>query len=210
MNQTPTSLKLAILISGGGTTMTNIARCIEASELDAKIVCVIASNGKAGGIERARKLGVEPQVIVRKHFESVEAFSGAVFNAILHSGADLVCLGGFLSLLRIPDEYLGRVMNIHPALLPSFGGQGMYGHHVHEAVLAAGCKVSGCTVHFADNQYDRGPIIVQRCCAVEESDDADALAARVFEQECLAYPQAIRLFAAGRLTIVDGRVAIRQ
>jgi folate-dependent phosphoribosylglycinamide formyltransferase PurN len=100
-------------------------------------------------------------------------------------------------------------MNIHPALLPSFGGQGMWGHHVHEAVLKAGCKVSGCTVHFCTNEYDAGPIIVQRCCEVKDDDTADTLATRVFEQECKAYPEAVGLFAEGRLKVQDG-IVVRQ
>jgi folate-dependent phosphoribosylglycinamide formyltransferase PurN len=118
---------------------------------------------------------------------------------------DLVCMAGFLSYWIIPDRYLGRVMNIHPALLPAFGGEGMYGHHVHEAVLARGCKVSGCTVHFVNNTYDDGPIVLQRAVPVRAEDTPDRLAARVFEQECIAYPEAIRLFAEGRLRI-EGRI----
>jgi len=99
-------------------------------------------------------------------------------------------------------------MNIHPALLPSFGGTGMWGRHVHEAVLAAGCKVSGCTVHFCTNEYDKGPIIVQRCCQVKDNDTPETLAARVFEQECIAYPAAIKLFAEGKLLIQNDKVTI--
>src|SRR5262249_33961279 len=101
-----------------------------------------------------------------------------------------------------------RVMNIHPALLPCFGGKGMFGHHVHEAVLAHGCKVSGCTVHFVDADYDAGPIIIQRTCVVAEDDSPETLAARVFEEEKIAYPQAIGLFASGRLKIVGRRVQV--
>ena len=119
-------------------------------------------------------------------------------------------LAGFLHLWRFPAQLDGRVMNIHPALLPGFGGAGMYGHHVHEAVLKAGCKVSGCTVHFCTNEYDKGAIIVQRCCEVADDDDADSLAARVFEQECIAYPEAIRLFAQERLSVENGIVKVRQ
>ena len=100
-------------------------------------------------------------------------------------------------------------MNIHPALLPSFGGKGMWGHHVHEAVLNAGCKVSGCTVHFCTNEYDDGPIIIQRTCEVQNDDTPDTLAARVFEQECIAYPEAIGLFAAGRLSVENGITTIK-
>ena len=122
---------------------------------------------------------------------------------------DLVVQGGWLCLWEIPQRYENRVLNIHPALLPSFGGQGMWGHHVHEAVIAAGCKVSGCTVHFCTNDYDSGPIVVQRTCPVEDDDTPDMLAERVFEQECIAYPQAIALFAAGRLRIEGNRVRVR-
>jgi folate-dependent phosphoribosylglycinamide formyltransferase PurN len=116
----------------------------------------------------------------------------------------LVCLAGFLQLLPVPEDFAGRVMNIHPALIPAFCGQGFYGHHVHEAALAYGVKVSGCTVHFADNVFDHGPIILQRAVPVLDGDTAETLAARVFDQECEAYPEAIRLFAEGRLHI-DGR-----
>ena len=113
-------------------------------------------------------------------------------------------LAGFMCLIRIPDGFLGRVMNIHPALIPAFCGKGYYGHHVHEAVLEYGAKVSGCTVHFADNVYDHGPVIVQKTVPVLDGDTPDSLAARVFGKECEAYPEAIRLFGEGRLQI-EGR-----
>jgi phosphoribosylglycinamide formyltransferase-1 len=112
-------------------------------------------------------------------------------------------LAGYLRRLSIPASLKWKIVNIHPALLPSFGGAGMYGERVHQAVLDAGCKVSGCTVHLCDDEYDRGPIIVQRTCEVREDDTAQTLAARVFEQECLAYPEALRL-------LMDGRVRIEQ
>jgi folate-dependent phosphoribosylglycinamide formyltransferase PurN len=114
--------------------------------------------------------------------------------------------GRLLCLWNIPSEFENKVMNIHPALLPAFGGQGMWGHHVHEAVISAGCKVSGCTVHFCTNEYDKGPIIVQRTCPVKDDDTPDTLAARVFEQECIAYPEAVQLFATGRLFVAGNRV----
>jgi phosphoribosylglycinamide formyltransferase-1 len=205
MSATPSPLRLAILISGGGTTMTNLADRIQRGALAAEIGLVIASNERCGGIAKAVERGLATEVFDRKQYDSVESFSDDVFHAIREAGCGLVCLGGFLSLLRIPADYAGRVMNIHPALLPSFGGKGYYGHHVHEAVLAQGCKVSGCTVHFADNEYDHGPIIEQRCVPVMDTDTPDTLAARVFEQECEAYPHAIGLFAAGRIRI-DGHV----
>lgn len=198
-------LRLGILISGGGTTMVNLAARIEAGELPASIRCVICSNPKAKGIERATALGLTAEVIRRNQFDDVEAFSEAIFGRMRAAEVDLVCLAGFLQLIRIPDDFENRVMNVHPALLPAFGGKGMYGHHVHEAVLAHGCKVSGCTVHFANNQYDAGPIILQRCVPVVEGDTPDDLAERVMAAERDAYPEAVRLFAAGRVRL-DGRV----
>ena len=121
------------------------------------------------------------------------SFSETIFDLCRKADVDLVTLAGFLCHLEIPDDFAGRVMNIHPALIPAFCGKGMYGEKVHAAVLERGCKVSGCTVHFADNEYDHGPIILQRAVPVLDDDTPDTLAARVFEQECEAYPEAIRL-----------------
>ena len=199
-------IRLAVLLSGGGTTMQNLAQRIAAGTLNAEITCVIASNDKALGIERAKGLGLAHAVIPRKAYADTAAFSDAVFARIREAKADLVCMAGFLSLLAIPDDYAWRILNIHPSLLPSFGGKGMHGRHVHEAVLAHGAKVSGCTVHFADPTYDTGPILVQRSCPVLPGDTADVLAARVFERECLAYPEAIAAVAENRVTFA-GRVA---
>lgn len=201
-------IRLAVLISGGGTTMLNLAQQIEQGLLNAKITVVIASNDQAAGIERAQQLKLPAFVVPRQSYNTSEEFSDHVFGLIRDAGADLVCMAGFLSLLQIPEDYADRVLNIHPALLPAFGGQGMYGKHVHKAVIDAGCKISGCTVHFANQQYDRGPILVQRACPVEETDTPQTLAARVFEQECLAYPEAIRLIAEGRVSIDAGRTHI--
>jgi phosphoribosylglycinamide formyltransferase 1 len=204
---TPKPLRLAVLLSGGGTTLQNMIDLIARNELPATVELVIASRPDAYGLQRAAKAGIPTLVIPRKGIPPDE-FSRRMQDAIRAARADLVCMAGFLSLWTIPDDYAGRVMNIHPGLLPSFGGKGYYGHHVHEAVINAGCKVSGCTVHLADNVYDHGPIIVQRCVPVLEDDTPDALAARVFEQECIAYPEAIRLFAEGRLRIDGHRVRI--
>jgi phosphoribosylglycinamide formyltransferase-1 len=135
-------------------------------------------------------------------------FADEVWSAVRAFAPDLVCLAGWLRLLPIPADFRHKVLNIHPALLPAFGGKGMYGRHVHEAVLAAGVKVSGCTVHFADDTYDTGPILVQKCVPVKEGDDADSLAARVFAAECEAYPEAIELFGAGRVKVEGKRVLI--
>lgn len=202
-------LNLAVLISGSGTTLVNIQRQIDAGALDARVKLVISSKPGTLGVERAQKLGVDVRVIERKFFSDTAAYSSANMEAIRAAGVDLVCLAGFLQFLQIPADFIGRVINIHPSLLPSFGGKGMYGHHVHEAVVKFGCKVSGCTVHFADNEYDHGPILAQRVCPVLHDDTADALAKRVFEQECIAYPEAIQALAQGRVFIrSDGTVGV--
>lgn len=187
-------LRLGILLSGGGRTMVNLQECIDRGELDAEIVCVVSSRSTVAGVERARAIGVEPVVVRVKDFADEGAFSERITEVMDEAKVDLVLMCGFLCKWLVPKRYEGRVMNIHPALLPDFGGKGMWGHHVHEAVLAAGCKESGCTVHWVTNEYDSGPIILQRKCEVKEGDDADTLAARVFEQECLAYPEAVRIF----------------
>lgn len=202
---TPKPLRLVVPLSGGGTTLQNMIDLIAKGQLPATVELVIASRPDAYGIQRASKAGI-PTVVIPRKGTPPEEFNRRMHEAIRSARADLVCMAGFLSLWTIPDDYAGRVMNIHPGLLPSFGGKGYYGHHVHEAVIKAGCKVSGCTVHFADNVYDHGPIIVQRCVPVLEDDTPDTLAAKVFEQECIAYPEAIRLFAEGRLRI-DGQRA---
>jgi phosphoribosylglycinamide formyltransferase-1 len=203
-------IHLAVLVSGSGTTLQNIVDVIAAKKLDAKINLVIGSRAGLGGIERARRAGLRAEVVERKKFGDVAAFSERVFELIDASNVDLICLGGWLCLLDVPKRWENRMMNIHPALLPSFGGKGMFGKHVHEAVLEHGCKVSGCTVHFLDGSYDCGPIVLQRTCAVLEGDAPGTLAERVFEEEKIAYPQAIRLFAEGKLRIEGRRVRIAQ
>ena len=201
-------LRLGVLISGGGRTMTNILDEIHAGRLNAEIVTVICSRSVIGGVKRAQDAGLPVKVIRTKDYDGIDPFSAAIAAELDAAQVDLVVQAGWLCLWKIPPGYADRVMNIHPALLPSFGGKGMWGHHVHEAVLAAGCKVSGCTVHFCTNEYDAGPIIVQRTCPVEDDDTPDTLAARVFEQECLAYPEAIALFAEDRLRVEGNRVRI--
>lgn len=202
-------LRLGILLSGGGTTMVNIQKEIEAGRLNAEIVVVISSLSTVRGVELAKKMGFKLELVRKKDFADVDSFSGRIEEVLTETNVELVVQAGFLCLWKIPDKYENRVMNIHPALLPSFGGQGMWGHHVHEAVVKKGCKVSGCTVHFCTNEYDLGPIIVQKGCSINDSDDADAVAAKVFKQECKAYPDAIRLFSEGRLEVVGGIVKVK-
>ncbi len=199
---------MAVLISGGGTTLQNFIDCIVAKKLNARITLVVASKPEIVGIERARNANLPVFVVDRRTTEPGQ-FSARSLSLCDDHDVDLVCLGGWLSLLKIPPRYTGRVMNIHPALLPSFGGRGLYGSKVHQAVIDHGCKVSGCTVHFVDDAYDNGPIILQRCCPVLDNDTASALAHRVFEEEKAAYPEAVRLFQQRGLTIAGRRVDVK-
>lgn len=192
-------IRLAVLISGGGSTLVNILDKIALGKLCATVVCVLASRSCAG-VERSAVRGHDCEVISPKHYPSVSSFSSVIFERCRTAEVDLVLLGGFLSLIEIPADFAGRVMNIHPSLIPSFCGRGMYGHHVHEAVLARGCKISGCTVHLVDNEYDHGQILIQKAVPVLENDDADRLAQRVFEAECEAYPEAIRMYQSGAIS----------
>jgi formyltetrahydrofolate-dependent phosphoribosylglycinamide formyltransferase len=201
-------LRLAVLLSGSGTTLQNLIDRISDGRLPARIVAVVSSRADAFGLERAKRSAIPAFVVERKRCASADEFSRRIFEHIRAAEADLVCLGGFLQFLPVPDDFVNRVMNIHPALIPAFSGKGFYGHRVHEAALEAGVKVSGCTVHFADNQYDHGPIILQHTVPVLDDDTPDALAARVFEMECEAYPEAIRLFAEGKLQVEGRRVVI--
>lgn len=203
-------LRLGVLLSGGGRTMTNIQQEIEARRLNAEIVTVISSLSRVKGVQLAEEIGLKPVIIRKKDNPDIEQFSAKIAKALDDAEVDLVIQAGWMCLWNIPSHFENRVMNVHPALLPAFGGKGMYGHHVHEAVVKAGCKISGCTVHFCTNEYDAGPIILQRPCEVKDDDDADALAARVFEQECLAYPEAIRLFSEKRLRVESGIVKRRH
>lgn len=203
-----TPLRIAVLISGGGTTLKNMIQRVEAGQLNVDIRLVVASSPKAGGLKFAEEVGIASAVIPRKDFASQDAFSDAIFTRCRDAEVNVVAMGGFLKRITVPDDFADRVTNIHPALIPAFCGEGMYGHFVHEAVLEYGAKVSGCTVHFADNEYDHGPVILQRAVPVLDDDTPDTLAARVFEAECEAYPEALNLIAAGRVTIEGRRVRV--
>ncbi|OQA03701.1 MAG: Phosphoribosylglycinamide formyltransferase [Planctomycetes bacterium ADurb.Bin401] len=199
-------LRLGFLISGGGRTLINIHELIKKKKLNAEISIVISSRSETAGVEKVKNAGLPLEIVRKKDFPEIGEFSKKIGDLLIKARVNLVLQAGWLCLWNIPKELENKVMNIHPALLPAFGGQGMWGHHVHEAVIKAGCKVSGCTVHFCTNEYDKGPIIVQRTCPVQDNDTPDTLAARVFEQECLAYPEAIRLFSSGRLFVQGNRV----
>ena len=198
-------IRVAVLLTGSGTTLENLFQKRDAGVLDVEIVAVLSSRADAFGLERARKRGIPAHVVERKKFVLPEDFSAAIFETLAPYKPDLICLAGFMSLLKIPDAYTRRVINIHPSLLPAFGGKGYYGNKVHESVLKAGCKLTGCTVHFVDNEYDQGPIVAQRSVPVLSDDTVESLAERVQAAEREIYPEAIQLVAEGRLKI-EGRV----
>jgi len=200
-------IRLAVLASGGGSTLRNLIDRIGDGRLHASIVQVIVSRPGVGAIEKAERAGL-PVRVVRKDGLAPETYEEAVFEPIRSAGADLVVLAGFLSLLPIPEDYRGKVINIHPALLPSFGGRGFHGEKVHRAALEAGVKISGCTVHFVDDAYDNGPIIAQRAIPVLDDDSPATLAGRVQAAEREVLPEVIALHAAGRLRVEGRRVRV--
>lgn len=251
----PPPKKLAVLVSGGGRSLENICERIERRALTGcRISVVIASKYTAGAIEKAERFGIPTRVLRFKDFaRSTERFSDAISAALDEFGVDLVVLAGWMHFYFIPSRYEGKVINIHPSLIPAFCGKGYFGHHVHEAVVRSfmvskliipllvssllksnlllytafpflsvhthvwllssqinfGAKITGCTVHLADNKYDHGPIILQYAVAVHDTDTADVLAARVFESEKDALPQAIQLFIDGKLSVQGRKVHIR-
>jgi formyltetrahydrofolate-dependent phosphoribosylglycinamide formyltransferase len=201
-------LRVAVLLSGSGTTLENLFEKRESGKLDIDVVVVVSSRADAFGVERARRRGVPAVTVARRSYATTEAFSAAIFEAIAPYKPELVCLAGFMCRLRVPAEYENRLLNVHPALLPAFGGKGYYGHHVHEAVLRSGCKTSGCTVHFVDNEYDHGPVVAQKAVPVLPDDGVEELTARVQEAEREVYPEAIQLFAERRLKVEGHNVTI--
>lgn len=203
------SIRLAVLLSAGGTTLQNLIDCINQQSLDAQIVTVISSRPGVYGLVRAEQAGIVHQVVPRKG-KTREQFGENMYRVIRAVQPDLVCLAGFLEFLPIPEDFTHRVMNIHPSLIPAFSGKGFYGHHIHEAALEAGVKVTGCTVHFADNEFDHGPIILQKTVPVLDNDNAETLGQRVFTAECEAYPEAIRLFAQGKIRVQGRRVILEK
>lgn len=193
------TFKIAVLISGGGTTLRNLLDRQAAGTLPVEFCLVISSKSSAKGLDFATSAGIPTQVAARRSFESPEAHRDAVFGLIREHQADLVVMGGYLEHLLIPDDFENRVINIHPSLIPAFCGKGFYGLRVHQAALDFGVKLSGCTVHFVDNEFDHGPIIAQRSCPVLEGDTPESLQQRVFELECELLPEVVSSIATGSL-----------
>jgi len=189
-------LPIAVFLSGGGRTLGNLIEHRDDGTLPVDIRLVISSSSKVKGVSVARDAGIETSVIRKTDHLDPNAYCHAMFDPCRSAGVDLVVMAGFLKHVLIPEDFVNKVVNIHPSLLPKYGGPGMYGHHVHQAAIEAGETTSGCTVHYVDNQYDNGPIILQRSCEVKQDDTADALAARVFAEECQALPEALRNIAS--------------
>ena len=200
--------RIAALVSGSGTSLENLFEQIDSGYLDAEVAVVISSKRKAFALERARRRGVPAVAVSRKQLADSKEFNDVLHAELEKYEIDLVVLLGFLSLFELRGRYEGRTLNTHPALIPAFCGGGFYGRRVHDAVLEAGVKVSGATVHFVDAEYDHGPIILQEAVPVLEGDTPDSLAARVMALERRLVPEAIRLFGEGRLHIEGDRVRI--
>ena len=198
-------LRLAIFISGTGRTLKNFIDHIRAEQLSAEIVVVISSVANVVGLQYAEEESIPIEIVERCQYGSLNEFSEANFSICRAAKADYVVLAGYLRHLEIPKDFENRVLNIHPSLIPAFCGKGYYGNIVHSKVLEYGVKISGCTVHFVDQEYDTGPIILQKAVEVYEGDTPNVLNDRVFATECLAYPEAIELLAQGRVT-VKGRI----
>jgi len=207
-----TGIRIAVLVSGKGRG-TNLQAIIDACEegrINGTVALVVSTNPEAPALERAKRHGVPTAVLRPREFASDEEFDNALLGLLQEYKVDLVCLAGYMRKLskRVVDAYRWRIMNVHPALIPSFCGQGMYGHHVHEAALEYGVKVSGVTVHFVDEGYDTGPIILQEAVPVEDDDTPETLAARILPREHANYTKAIQLFAEGRLKVEGRRVRV--
>ncbi len=198
-------LRIAVLISGSGSTLANLLAYQQRGELPVQFALVISSSSSAGGLRYAKQAAIPTEMVAKKDFADPQAHSQAVFGLCREHGVQLVVMGGYVELLAIPDDFANRVINIHPSLIPAFSGHGFYGLRVHRGAIEYGVKLSGCTVHFVDNQYDHGPIIAQRSCPVSSSDTAEELQSRVGELERQLYPEVIAAIAAGRVNIA-GRI----
>ncbi len=213
-SQATVPLKLAVLISGSGRTLKNFIDLAADGQLPVDIRLVVSSTAKAGGLKFAKEAGIATRVMCRGDFPAGAAgdvaYGDAVFAACREARVDYVAMAGFMKLAPVPEDFAGRVVNIHPALIPAFCGKGMYGDRVHQAVLDAGVKVTGCTVHFVDNEYDAGPIIWQQPVPVFDDDTAESLGKRVFEVEKEAYPHVLKMLAAGRVKLEGRRATIAK
>ncbi|MCB9826219.1 MAG: phosphoribosylglycinamide formyltransferase [Planctomycetes bacterium] len=200
-----TPARIAFLLSGSGSTLANLLAAIERGDVAATIVAAVADRTSATGLEHARRAGVPALVVPRREHKGA-SYTDALLAALAPHRPDWIVLGGFLTCFPLPPDWAGRVVNVHPSLLPAFGGKGCYGHHVHEMVLERGCRVSGCTVHLVDDVVDGGPIVEQVAVPVRDDDTADTLAARVQAAERDVYPRVIDKLVRGVWRHENGRV----
>lgn len=205
---------IVVLVSGGGTNLQALIDAQNRNELgNGKITCVIASKDDAYALERARNNGIKCRTLIRKDFPDISSYSEAMRDMLLEEKADLVVYAGFMTILneKVCDEFPNKMINVHPALIPSFCGKGFYGLHVHEAALEKGVKVSGATVHFVTAECDAGPIILQKAVEVMENDTPETLQKRIMEQaEWKILPKAVQLFCDDKITVVNGRTIINE
>lgn len=203
--------KIAVFISGGGSNLQALMDAIKDGYINEGYIEIVFSNKKdAYGLERAIKSGIKTMFLDPKEFSSREEYDEYLSGKMNSMNIDLICLAGYMRILteKFLDKFRGKIMNIHPALLPSFGGPGMYGLNVHKAVLESGVKITGCTVHFVDKGVDTGPIIIQKCVAVDDDDTPETLQKKVLKYEHQAYPEAVKLFTEGKLKIEGRKVRI--
>lgn len=204
--------RIAVLISGSGSDLQSVIDRVAAGGIDGKIEVVISSNAQAFGLERAKRAGIDTRVYAKSEFSSLEEMYADMIGFLRARGVELVVLAGYMSILtpNIVQAFPNAILNIHPALIPSFCGKGYYGLKVHEAALAYGVKLSGCTVHFVNEEADGGPIILQESVAVLDDDTPESLQKRILEVEHRLLPDAVALFCADRLEVVGRRVRIRK
>lgn len=204
------NLQLGVFASGRGSNFEAIIDAIRENRLNADLRLLLSNKQDAGALSIARNVDVPTAVVSKQSFETRDIFIETMLSTLKQHGVEFIVLAGYMK--KVPPEvisaYRNRIVNIHPALLPSFGGKSMYGHHVHEAVIGRGCKVTGVTVHIVDEVYDHGPIVAQRCVPVEEGDTRDRLASRVLKVEHQLYAEALQLFAEGRVEVVGQRTII--
>ena len=205
-------IKIGVLVSGGGTNLQALIDAEKRGELGAgKIALVIASKPGVYALERAANNNIESKVLARRDYESIADYSAALVSTLREKEIDLVVLAGFLTIIdeQVYKVYPNKILNVHPALIPSFSGKGFYGLHVHEAALAKGVKVSGATVHIVTPECDAGPIVLQKAVEVKEDDTPETLQRRIMEEaEWKILPAAVRLFADGKVTVKDNKVYI--
>lgn len=207
-------LNIAVLVSGGGTNLQALIDAQKRGEIEnGKITLVVASRSDAYALERAKNNDIKTEVLLRKGFESTDAYSDALLEILEKNNIDLVVLAGFMTIIssKVPKVYKNRIINIHPALIPSFCGKGFYGLHVHEAALERGVKLSGATVHFVNEVCDGGPIIIQKAVEVMDDDTPETLQKRIMvEAEWKILPKAVSLFCQGKLSVEGNRVIVSK